>query len=96
VFNRKVRRTLSQNQEEFIYNTSLTLPAALIVVLISLLSGVGNWLFNGLLGGGTTIARGFLGSLIGVFVGWFIWSIATWFVGTRLFKVKPTWVSCCV
>jgi hypothetical protein len=72
--------------EEIEHNTSLTLPAALIVVLVSLISGVGNGIFNGLRGGGTSFGRGFLSSLIGVVVGWLLWSIATWLVGTRLFK----------
>ena len=92
----------SKTFEEIEHNASLTLPAALIVVFVSLISGVGNWLLNvvfvsllrgvgnwlfkGLGIGGTNFARGFLSSLIGVVVGWLIWSLATWFVGTRLFK----------
>jgi hypothetical protein len=92
----------SKTFEEIEHNPSLTLPVALIVVFVSLLSGVGNWLnnvvfvsllngvgnwlFKGLRIGGTTFASGFLSSLIGVVVGWLIWSFATWFVGTRLFK----------
>jgi hypothetical protein len=51
-----------------------------------LFSGVGNGLFNGLRGGNNTFGRGFLSSLIGAIVGWLIWSVVTWFVGTRLFK----------
>ena len=34
--------------EEIEHDTNLTLPAAVIVVLVSLVSGVGNGLFNGL------------------------------------------------
>jgi hypothetical protein len=46
----------SKTFEEIEHNVSLTLPAALIVVLVSLVSGVGNGLFNGLRGAGTTFA----------------------------------------
>lgn len=74
----------SKTFEEIEHNTSLTLTAALIVVLVSLVSGVGNGLFNALRGG--YFGKGFLSSLIGVIVGWLIWSVVTWLVGTRLFK----------
>jgi hypothetical protein len=70
--------------EEIEHNTSLTLPAALIVLLVSLVSGVGNGLFNSFRD--KTFFSGFLGSLISVILGWLIWSAVTWFVGTRLFK----------
>ena len=71
--------------EEIEHNTSLTLPAALIVVLVSLISGVGNGLFNGIRGTGS-FGKGFISSLIGVILGWLIWSVVTWLVGTRFFK----------
>jgi len=74
----------SKTFEEIEHNASLTFPAALIVVLVSLILGVGNGIFNSLLGLG--FAKVFLSSLIIVVVGWLIWSFATWFVGTRLFK----------
>jgi hypothetical protein len=74
----------SKTFEEIEHNANLTLPAALIVVLVSLILGVGNGIFNRLLGLG--FVRVFLSSLIIVVVGWLIWSFATWFVGTRLFK----------
>ena len=70
--------------EEIEHNTSLTLSAALIVLLVSLVSGVGNGLFNSFRD--KTFLSGFLGSLISVILGWLIWSAVTWFVGTRLFK----------
>ena len=76
----------SKTFEEIEHNTSLTLPAALIVVIVALIGGLGNGLFNSLLGSGRTFGRGFISSLIGVIVGWLIWSVVTWFVGTRLFK----------
>jgi len=70
--------------EEIEHDTSLTLPAAIIVLLVSLVSGVGNGLFNGFLQ--RSFFSGFLGSLIGVLLGWLLWSAVTWFVGTRFFK----------
>jgi hypothetical protein len=70
--------------EEIEHNTGLTMAAAVIVVLVSLVSGVGNGLFNTFRD--KSFFSGFLGSLISVIVGWLIWSAVTWFVGTRLFK----------
>jgi hypothetical protein len=70
--------------EEIEHNTSLTLPAAIIVLLVSLVSGIGNGLFNGFVH--RSFFSGFLGSLIGVVLGWLLWSAVTWFVGTRFFK----------
>lgn len=70
--------------EEIEHDTSLTLPAAIIVLLVSLVSGVGNGLFNGFLQ--RSFFSGFFGSLISVLLGWLLWSAVTWFVGTRFFK----------
>jgi len=69
--------------EEIEHNTSLTLQAALIVLLVSVISGVGNGLFNGFVH--KTFLSGFLGSLISVLLGWLLWSAVTLFVGTRFF-----------
>jgi hypothetical protein len=70
--------------EEIEHDTSLTLPAAIIVLLVSVVSGVGNGLFNGFIH--QNFISGFLGSLIGVLLGWLLWSTVTWLVGTRFFK----------
>lgn len=70
--------------EEIEHNTSLTLPAALIVVLVSLVSGVGNGLFNGFIH--KTFFGGFIGALLSVLLGWLLWSSVTWYVGTRFFQ----------
>src|SRR4030042_2980460 len=70
--------------EEIEHNTSLTLPAAVIVVLVSLISGVGNGLFNGFIH--KSFFCGFFGALISVLLGWLLWSAVTLFVGTRFFK----------
>jgi hypothetical protein len=47
-------------------------------------SGVGNGIFNGFLH--RSFLSGFIGSLLGVLLGWLLWSVVTWFVGTRFFK----------
>jgi hypothetical protein len=70
--------------EEIEHNTSLTFPAAVIVVLVSLISGVGNGLFNGFIH--KSFLPGFFGALISVILGWLLWSAVTWFVGTRFFN----------
>lgn len=69
--------------EEIEHNTSLTLSAALIVVIVSLISGIGNGLFNGFIH--KSFFSGFIGSLISVLLGWLLWSVVTLFVGTRFF-----------
>jgi hypothetical protein len=70
--------------EEIEHNTSLTLPAAIIVILVSLISGVGNGIFNSFVH--KTFLGGFFGAIISVVLGWLLWSAVTWFVGTRFFK----------
>jgi hypothetical protein len=70
--------------EEIEHNTSLTLPAGLIVVVVSLVSGLGNGFFNGLFH--RNFFSGFIGALISVLLGWLLWSAVTFLVGTRLFK----------
>ena len=70
--------------EEIEHNTDLTLPAALIVVVVSLVSGLGNGFFNGLFH--RNFFSGFIGALISVLLGWLLWSAVTFLVGTRLFK----------
>ena len=66
--------------EEIEHNADLTGQAFLLVVIVSLLTGVG----GGFMAPG--FFSGFLGALVSVVIGWVIWSLATWFVGTRLFK----------
>ena len=70
--------------EEIEHDDSLTFPAALIVVLVSLISGVGNGLFNGFVH--KSFFNGFIGAIISVLLGWLLWSVVTWYVGTRFFN----------
>lgn len=70
--------------EEIEHNSGLTLHAAVIVILVSIVSGVGNGLAAGFID--QSFASGFIGGLLSTLVGWLVWSAVTWFVGTRLFK----------
>ena len=74
--------------EEIEHNASLTLPAAVIVGLVALISGVGTALFNAF--ARRSVVGGFFGSLISTFLGWIVWSAITWFVGTRFFGGQAT------
>lgn len=74
----------SQTFETIEKDTSLTGSAALIVVIVSILSGLGNGFFNTF--SDQSFFGGFIGGVLAVLLGWLLWSAITWFVGTRLFK----------
>ncbi len=87
-----VLRLDSNTFEEIEHNTSLTLYAAIIVVIASLASGVGRVLqnsFSALFFHGNFFS-GFFSTMIGTILGWIAWSVITWFVGTRFFKGQAT------
>jgi hypothetical protein len=69
--------------EEIEHNTSLTMAAGIIVVIIALITGLGAGISNAIFQ--RSFLGGFLSTLIGSILGWFIWSAVTWFIGTRLF-----------
>ena len=78
----------SKTFEEIEHNTSLTLYAAIIVGLVSLVSGVGTSIYRAIFGG--SVFGGFFGSVIATILGWLAWSVITWFVGTQFFKGQAT------
>jgi hypothetical protein len=70
-------------------DTSLTQEALLIVILVSIVGGIGS-LIGGIIGP-QGIARAFLGAVVTIVLGivnYYIWSYVTLFVGTRLFGGK--------
>jgi len=69
--------------EEIEHNTSLTVPAGIIVVIIALITGLGVGISNSIFQ--RSFLGGFFSTLIGSILGWVLWSVVTWFVGTRLF-----------
>ncbi len=72
--------------EEVEADTSLTQEALMVVILVSIASGIGSFL-AGLIGEGG-IGAAVLGLILGVVmgvVGYYIWAYITYFVGTNLF-----------
>jgi hypothetical protein len=68
-------------------DTNLTQEALLVVVLVSLVSGVGS-LLSGVIGGEGGIGAALLGAVVTVVLGvvsYYIWAYVTLYVGTKLF-----------
>lgn len=70
--------------EEIEGDQNATMQAAIIVVIVALIAGLG----SGLLA--ENFISGFLFAAISAIVGWLVWSAATYFVGTTLFAGKAT------
>jgi hypothetical protein len=72
--------------EEVEADTTLTQEALMVVILVSIASGVGSFL-AGVIGGdfGTAVLGLILGVVMGV-LGYYIWAYVTYFVGTNLFE----------
>ena len=75
-----------QTFEEVEHDPSATVQAAQIVGLVALISGVGSALLAMFTDGG--VFSGFLSSFASAFVGWIVWSVITFVVGTNLFGGK--------
>jgi hypothetical protein len=72
--------------EEVEADTTLTQEALIVVILVSIASGVGSFL-AGVIGGdiGAAVLGLILGVVMGV-LGYYIWAYVTYFVGTNLFE----------
>ena len=88
LFDRMIRaaRLEATLYEEVEADNPATTQALIVVVLSSICSGIGTALHrvvvgHGLMGGGI----GLLGGLFSALTVWFIWSVITYFVGTRIF-----------
>ncbi len=83
-----VLRLDANTYEEIEHDESATTQAAMVVAIVAVVGG--------LIGGGISAAMGgsFLGSflttLLNAFVGWVVWSAATYFIGTSVFGGKAT------
>jgi hypothetical protein len=74
--------------EEIEHNQSATSQAAMVVAIIALLSGFGSGV--GALVSGNNFFGNFISSFAWVFIGWLLWSVVTYFVGTTFFKGQAT------
>ncbi|MCL5958832.1 MAG: YIP1 family protein, partial [Chloroflexi bacterium] len=71
--------------EELERDTSATWQALIVVVIVAIASGVGA-LLAGIVRGVPSIAvSGLIGGIIAAVIGWAIWSLVTYLVGTTLF-----------
>ena len=77
-----VLRLDAKTFEEIENDQSATMQAAIIVMLVALITGLG----SGFLA--EDFLSGFLAAAVSAIVGWLVWSVATYFVGTALFAGK--------
>jgi hypothetical protein len=78
----------SNTFEEIEHDPNATSQALSIVAIIALLTALGSG-FGASLGGGSFFGN-FIYSLIWAFIGWGLWSVVTYFVGTALFQGQAT------
>ena len=93
MINRMVRacKLESQLYEEVEADKSATSQAVLVVVLVSVIAGLGTFisaLISHVNIGG--VIWGLVGGIIGALLGWLIWSFLTWILGTTILKGKNT------
>ena len=83
--------------EEVRQDPTATLPAVIVVVVSTVLAGLGGWLwwwaqdFGEIEGGGTIFVQSvILGSLFSVAL-WIVWLLVTWVILTQLFREDADW-----
>lgn len=77
--------------EEVEADSSATMQALAVVVMVSLASGIGaavNAFLNG--GGVLRVLWGLLAGIVGLLIAWALWSLITWIIGSTLFKGRKT------
>lgn len=74
--------------EEIESDSSATTQAAIIVAIVSLLSGLGSGIGASVAGG--NFLTSFFSTLVWGFIGWFLWALVSYFVGTSFFGGKSS------
>jgi hypothetical protein len=74
--------------EEIEHDPNATVQAAIIVAIVAFLSALGS-AFSTIFGDGSFFGS-FFSSLAWTFLGWFLWSAVTFFVGTNVFNGQAT------
>jgi len=72
----------TETYEEVEADRSATLQAMLVVVIVALATGVGSFALGGV--------RGLILGIIVGLVGWAIWALLTYLLGTKLFRTPDT------
>lgn len=78
----------SKTFEDIEHDSAATTQAAIIVALVALIAGLGSGI-GAVIGGGSFFSS-FISTLIWTFIGWALWSVVTFVVGTTLFKGQAT------
>jgi len=77
--------------EEVEADSTLTTQALTVVILVSVMGGIGTAISGALKGaGGLFILWGLLGGIVASLIGWLAWSFFTWLIGTKLLKGPET------
>ena len=63
--------------EEVEHDQSATTQAAMVVAIVAVCAAIGNYNQGG---------KGVIAAIIGAFVSWILWSVLTYFIGTKLFN----------
>ena len=71
--------------EDVEHDSSATLQAMLVVIIVSLASGIGS-----VLDGDTNLLKGVAFGVIRGVVAWAVWALVAWFVGTKILKTQNT------
>lgn len=71
--------------EDVEHDLSATLQAVLVVILVSIASGVG-----GLLEGENSVLQALVFGVVGGVVSWAVWALGTWLVGTTILNTPDT------
>lgn len=74
--------------EDIEHDQSATSQAALVVLIVAIMAALGNGFSSYFTRGSFT--GNFISALIWTFVGWFLWSLVSYLVGTSLFGGKAT------
>ena len=88
LFDRMIRaaRLDASLYEEVETDDTATTQALIVVALSSIFSGIGAGIGKALTGGGLgEISTGLFGGLLSALIGWFIWSLITYYIGTKVF-----------
>ncbi len=77
--------------EEVEADPTVTTQALTVVIIVSVLAGIGTAISGAISGvGGLRLLWGFIGGIVASLIGWLAWSFFTWIIGTKLLKGPKT------